>query len=124
MVVFYTYDELLVSQNLEWLQEALNFLIRLFWYIGLASNIAKSKTITCQQGEIRSEMLEEVLVWCSRGKGETYREKQRKNVVPALQIGDDGGLHDISFLTYKQNRVGDRLGKAPGDPTLAPPQSI
>ena len=37
---------LLVSQYPEWMQGALNVLVGLFQWIGLADNIAKSKTMT------------------------------------------------------------------------------
>ena len=68
--VFYTYDGLLRSRDPEWKQGALNFLIGLFRRIGLEANIAKSKTTTCQQQEIRLGMSEEVICWCSIGEGE------------------------------------------------------
>ena len=40
------------SQDLGWLQEALNILISLFRRIGLMANVAKSKMMTCNTGFI------------------------------------------------------------------------
>ena len=51
--VFYASDVLLGYQDPEWLQGALNVLIGLFWNIGMASNVAKSKIMTFQMVEIR-----------------------------------------------------------------------
>ena len=65
--VLYADDELLGSQDPDCLQVALNFFIGLFWRIGLASNIAKSKTIICQPGAIWLVMSEEVFGQSSKG---------------------------------------------------------
>ena len=67
--IFYAYDGVMGSQDPEWLQGALNILIRLLLRIGLAANVAKSKTMTCQLGAIRSGVLEEAFGWSSTGKG-------------------------------------------------------
>ena len=76
--VFYVDDDLLVSREPEWIQVALNVLIRLFRRIGLAANVAKSKMITCQSGVIRLRMLEEAFGQCSTGEGATYQEQLKK----------------------------------------------
>ena len=51
--LFYTDDVLLGLRYQEWLKGALNVLIGLFWNIGMASNVAKSKIMTFQMVEIR-----------------------------------------------------------------------
>ena len=80
MGFFYAYDDLLGSREPEWLQGALNFLIGLFQMIGLAANIAKSKTILCQPEEIRLGIPEEALGRRSIGKVATYRERPRRKI--------------------------------------------
>ena len=55
--VFYADDGLLLSQHPKWIQVALNILIGLFQKIGLATNVAKLKKMTCQPGSIRSGIL-------------------------------------------------------------------
>ena len=54
----HSYDGIMGSRDLEWLQGALNFLIGLFWSIRLEENIAKSNKMTCQLGAIKSGMSE------------------------------------------------------------------
>ena len=48
MKVFYAEDGLLGSRDTEWILEALNVFIGLFCWILAMSNVAKSKTMTCQ----------------------------------------------------------------------------
>ena len=69
---FYADYGLLGSRELVWIHVALNFLIGMFPWIGLAVNVAKSNMIMCHPGAIISGVLEEVFSWCSKGKGETY----------------------------------------------------
>ena len=68
MGVLYADNGLLGSRGLEWLQGDPNVRFGLFRQIGLMANIAKSKTMMCQQGMIRSGILEEVVGWRSMGK--------------------------------------------------------
>ena len=62
---------LLDSRNSDGINGSLNILIGMFRWIGLAANIAKSKTIKLYPGEIRSEMSEEMFGRNSIGKGAT-----------------------------------------------------
>ena len=71
--MFYAYDGLQGSWDLERLQGALNNLIALFWRIKLEENVAKSKTMTLHTGATRLGMLVEAFGWISTGKGEIYR---------------------------------------------------
>ena len=71
MGVFYEYDSLLGSREPEWIQGALNILIKMFWRIGLVANVAKLKTTMCQLGAIGPGMSEEIFYRSSTGEGET-----------------------------------------------------
>ena len=70
-------DDLLVSREPEWIQVALNVLIRLFRRIGLAANVATLKTMAYQTREIILGLSEEAFSRPSKGKGATYREGLR-----------------------------------------------
>ena len=51
--VFYTNDDILGSQDQECIQVEINVSIGMFHRIGLLAKVDKSKTMTCQPGEIR-----------------------------------------------------------------------
>ena len=74
MGVFYVYNFIVGLRDPEWLQGDLNVLIGLFLRIGLMANIAKSKTMMCQPGMIRSGILDEAVGQQSMGGVATYRE--------------------------------------------------
>ena len=57
--VLYADDEILGYRDPGFLQGVLNIHIGLLRQIGLVDNAAKSKTMTCQPGEIRSVILKE-----------------------------------------------------------------
>ena len=78
MGVFYTDGGILVSQEVEWLQGALNALIGLFLRIKLAANISMSKKMTCQVVLMRSGISGKAFGRSITGKGETYREQLRR----------------------------------------------
>ena len=50
--LFYADDGMIGSRYPEWFQEAINVIIELFRRVGLMSNVAKSKIMTCQTGAI------------------------------------------------------------------------
>ena len=56
-------DGLLGLRDPEWLQGGINILIGPFLWIGLMDNVAKSKPINCQLGEIWLGMSEEEVGW-------------------------------------------------------------
>ena len=58
MGMFYADDGLIGSWDPEWLQRYLKVLIDLFKWYGLVANVAKSKAMTCQPGDIWSGMSE------------------------------------------------------------------
>ena len=73
--VLYSDDGPIGLWDPEWLQEAPNVLIDMFRYIGLMSNVAKSKIMTCQPETIRSGMSEEAVGRIITEKIATYRER-------------------------------------------------
>ena len=62
------------SRDLEWIQGALNVLIRLFRWYRLLANVAKYKAMTCQMGTRWSGISDESVVWWCVGRGTTYQE--------------------------------------------------
>ena len=75
MGVFYAYYVMIGSQSLEWIQEAINVLIRLLCRFRLMSNVAKSKSVTCPPGAIFTGVSEEVFSQMITGGGATCRER-------------------------------------------------
>ena len=71
--MFYTNDNLIVSQDSECLQGALNVLICLLQWYGRVANFVKSKSMMCQPGPIWSEMSEEEVGRRSTIRGVTYK---------------------------------------------------
>ena len=61
MGFFYADNVMLGSCNLDWLQHAMNVLVSLFIRYGLAANVAKSHTMTCQTGALRTGISEEAM---------------------------------------------------------------
>ena len=56
--VFYAYDGMVGSCDSDWLHHSMNILVGLFGRHGLASNVAKSRTMTFQTGSLWAGMLE------------------------------------------------------------------
>ena len=61
--VFYAENGFIGLRDPEWLQGGINILIGPFLWIGLMDNVAKSKPINCQLGEIWLGMSEEEVGW-------------------------------------------------------------
>ena len=61
MGVFYVDNSIIGAQELEWLQNGLNFFIGLFRKYGIIANVAKSRPMTCQPGALWLDMSEEVV---------------------------------------------------------------
>ena len=57
--VFYANDGMVGSRDAEWMQQLMNILVGLFRRYFLAANIAKSRTMRCQPGALRSGMSED-----------------------------------------------------------------
>jgi hypothetical protein len=51
--VFYIDDGYIASCNMEFLQEALNILVKRFMYLGLTTNTKKAQVMICTLGRIR-----------------------------------------------------------------------
>ena len=54
--VFYVNDGMVGSRYSEWLHHLMNVLVRSFWWYGRVAKIAKSRTMMCQPGALRSGM--------------------------------------------------------------------
>ena len=67
--VFYANDSMVGSHDPECLQHAMNVLVGLFRRYGLAANVTKSRTMTCQPGTLRPGMSEEAMVLKCTGVG-------------------------------------------------------
>ena len=78
VVMFYADDGLVVLQESEWLQRALNMLICLFRRYGLVANVTKSKAMMCHPGEIQSGMSDEVVGRRSMGREAAYKERLKR----------------------------------------------
>ena len=63
MGVFYLDGRMIGSMDLEWLQGAINVIIRLFIKVFLMANVTKSNTMTCHPESIFTGMLEEAFSW-------------------------------------------------------------
>ena len=72
LVVFYSDDGMIFSRGPEWLQGYINYLIGLSRKISLEANIAKSKTMNFQSGEIQSGMSAELFNRSSTREGTNY----------------------------------------------------
>ena len=68
----YADDGMVGSGDSDWLQHAMKVLIGLFRRYGLAANVAKSCTMTCQPGVLRAGMLEEAMPLKCTGVGNLY----------------------------------------------------
>ena len=76
--MFYADDCMIGSKDLEWIQGAINIIIRLFRRVGLMANVEKYKTMTCHPGVICMEMPAEAFIWKSKGEGVTYQDHLRR----------------------------------------------
>ena len=58
LVVLYAYYGMIGAWYSEYLRNALNILLGLFWRYGIATHVKKSRKMTCQPGALRSDMSE------------------------------------------------------------------
>ena len=70
---FYADYGVVGSRDLEWLKHAMNVLVGIFIRYGLANNVAKSRTMTCQPGALQSGMSEETMALKFAGVVDSYR---------------------------------------------------
>ena len=54
--IFYVDDGYIASNNAEFLQEALNILVKTFTRVGLAMNTKKTQAMVCTPGKIRVQL--------------------------------------------------------------------
>ena len=73
MGVFYANNFMFGSRYPEWLQHYMNVLVSLFQRYGIASNVAKFRTMMCQPGAIRSGVSAEAKALKFTGVGDSYQ---------------------------------------------------
>ena len=71
--VFYSNDGMVGSRDSDCLQHAMNVLVGLFRNDSLASNVAKSRTMTCQPGAFQARISEEAMAMKCTGVGDSYQ---------------------------------------------------
>ena len=79
--VFYANDGMVVSRDPNCLQHAMNVLVCLFRMYGLAANLSKSHTMTCQPGILRPGMLEEAKTLKCTGVENLYPVILRRRIL-------------------------------------------
>ena len=75
--IFFTENDMVVSQDPGLIMGALNVLIGLFRRYGLVVNFAKYKAVTCNLGTLRYRMSEESVVQRYTRRWETYCKRPR-----------------------------------------------
>ena len=80
LVVFYDNDGVIGSHNPNWLQHAMNVIVGLFRMYGLADNVAKSRTMTCQPGALRVGVSEESMALKCTGVGDSYWVRLQRKI--------------------------------------------
>ena len=117
MGVFNADDGMLGSRYPEWLQGAINVLIRLFRRVRLMVNVAKSKNMTCQPGAIHMGISEEAFSRKSQGEGGTYRENfMTAHPMPRLRGGFNVRVHDNLSQTIAWDKSRNRPGSTNSQP--------
>ena len=86
--VFYANDGMVGSREPDWLQHTMNILVGLFRRYGLAANVNKSHTMTCQPGAIWAGMLEDAMALKCTGVGDSYQERLQRRI-PYPECGVD-----------------------------------
>ena len=84
--VFHANDNMVGYIDSNCLKHSMKILIRIFRRYGLAANIAKSHTMTCQPGALRSGMSEEARECKCTGVGDYYRKRLRRRI-PCPECG-------------------------------------
>jgi hypothetical protein len=73
VVVFFDNNGLVAARCPEWLQSSFTILVKLFERIGLRTNAAKTKVMTCLPGKIRVARTEEVYAAQQTGNATTTK---------------------------------------------------
>ena len=84
IVAFFVDDGLVVARCPEWLQSSLTILVNLFERIGLKTNAAKTKVMTCLPGKIRVAKTEEE--YAAQQTGDTTTAKRRRVICEVCGI--------------------------------------
>jgi Reverse transcriptase (RNA-dependent DNA polymerase) len=86
LALFYTDDGYIGSRDDSWLSNELQILSDLFRRVGLESNAAKTKSMSCLPGKICTSFSEPAYQCRAPGAGATYRDRLRE-VVPCPDCG-------------------------------------
>ena len=81
---FYADDGMVGSRDPDWLQHVMNVLFGLFQMYGLAANVVKSRTMTCQLGALRPGMSEEAKALKCTGVGDSPGETLKMYPMPVV----------------------------------------
>jgi hypothetical protein len=105
MVAFYIDDGLVTSRDPVWLQSSLDILVSLFERIGLFTNAAKMKVMTCAPGRIREGYSDEAYTLHKSGL-ETAANRKRRQVDcqicgVSLQAGSLQGHLEMQHDVYR-----------------------
>ena len=78
--VFYANYGMVGSHDSDWLKHAMKFLVGLFRRYGMADNVAKLRTMTCQPGELREGMPEETISLKCTEVRDSYRVRLQRRI--------------------------------------------
>ena len=84
--VFNSEDFMVGSHDSDWLQHAMNVLVGLLRRYGLAANVAKSHTMTCQPDALWAGMSDEEMALKCTGVGYSYQVRIRRRI-PCPECG-------------------------------------
>ena len=99
MGLFYEDNGMVVLRDPEWIQEAINVFIGLFWRVELMANVENSNTMKYQPGEIHTGMSENTFIQREKIEGGTYRDHLLYNIpCPDWGVGKKAGF--IGWLFY------------------------
>jgi exonuclease III len=105
LAVLYADDGLISSTDHEWLQHAVDALTGLFRRIGLETNAAKTKSMTCFPGPVATNISNVAYTRRMTGMGDSHRERQRRRVqCPVPTCGKD--LSQGSLRTHLRRAHG------------------
>ena len=76
-IVFYVDDGRIAGHDYEWLQDALDVTVAMFWRMGLETNLEKNKAMVCTTGFIWGKWRELAYKRQVTWDGATFRERKK-----------------------------------------------
>ncbi len=121
--VFYVNDGYIASRNAEFLQEALNILVKTFKQVGLATNTKKTQAMICTPGKIRVQLPKDSYKRM-RERGGCRGGVVEDRGMPCMQQGIAGKELTPASLEHPQHPpTGSCCGHATGGVFSSPLQS-